>query len=184
MISQDVHVLDLWCDMTSTVIDTARAQGVSERSELTPCITLCFQPWCQLCIMCSLVLSSVFFLADKESDTEMDVFSQQQWSGYKNNYLVCLVQLADWVFIPPASLSSRKNMQYFLPFIYRPRIYNIMFCNQSSLVHLICYFNTMLLLWLWHHWIISAGSACWNSIRYVGRNYTCQYVTITLTMLI
>ena len=27
----------LWCDMTSTVIDAAQTQGVSKRSELTPC---------------------------------------------------------------------------------------------------------------------------------------------------
>ena len=40
MISQDVHVLYAYGGMTLTVINAAHAQGVSERSELTPCITI------------------------------------------------------------------------------------------------------------------------------------------------
>ena len=43
MISQDVHMLYgvLLCyDMTSTVINAVYVQGVSERSELTPCIII------------------------------------------------------------------------------------------------------------------------------------------------
>ena len=38
MISQDMHVLyGVSVGIMSTVIDAAHAQGVSERSELTPC---------------------------------------------------------------------------------------------------------------------------------------------------